>query len=391
MTVPLYRKDPYLKSFEASVAAVEGDWVSLDRTAFFPGGGGQDPDRGWIGGLEVAEVREDEGIWHRIPGHHLSPGDRVQGELDWDHRYGLMRAHTAEHLLFHSLKERGEVELCKIVISERSSSVVVQGEVDWEMLHRAQAEVNRMISSSLPVTATWLDRSDPGLEGVRAKLERVTDDRIRVVDIGDLDQAACSGIHVSDTKEIGRLLITGFTTARNGDYEIHFMVGEEAVDRGLELASIALQASSSAGAHPEDLVSALENMRGELRRTKKALERYGRRVLRELDPEEIGGIHVYHGHYPGVDKRTLISAANRFVERWGSMAVLTGGEEKLMMIVARGEDLDVDCREVLSRSLSPLGGRGGGKPSFASGGAQEMDRGEEALEGALEYLRRVDR
>src|SRR5262245_31171392 len=105
MTGLLYFTDSYLRAFEATVVAADGDRLALDRTAFYPTGGGQPHDLGWIeaaGGRRVAvtEVRRDgERVWHAAPGHGLGDGERIRGEIDWERRYALMRTHTALHVL----------------------------------------------------------------------------------------------------------------------------------------------------------------------------------------------------------------------------------------------------------------------------------------------------
>ena len=132
MTVFLYQSDPYCREFEARVAEVRGEWVVLDRTAFYPGGGGQDPDRGTLAGTAVVEVKRDNGsVLHKAPGHRFSVGDEVHGEIDWSRRFDLMRGHTGEHLLFSCLQTVSpELQLVKIAITPEKKSVIVSGDLD---------------------------------------------------------------------------------------------------------------------------------------------------------------------------------------------------------------------------------------------------------------------
>ncbi|NBK26393.1 MAG: alanyl-tRNA editing protein, partial [Spirochaetia bacterium] len=93
MTVKLYKRDPYMFEFEATVTATDGDWVALDVSAFYPGGGGQGKDTGTVQGLPVHDLRaKDDILWHLIPGSPLQPGTRVWCSVDWERRYQLMRA-----------------------------------------------------------------------------------------------------------------------------------------------------------------------------------------------------------------------------------------------------------------------------------------------------------
>ena len=119
MTICLYQSDPYCREFDARVAEVRGDWIVLDRTAFYPGGGGQEPDRGTLSDMVVVEVKRDNGnVLHKAPGHHFSAGDAVHGKIDWSRRFDLMRGHTGEHLLFSCLQNVSpELKLIKIAIT----------------------------------------------------------------------------------------------------------------------------------------------------------------------------------------------------------------------------------------------------------------------------------
>ena len=187
MTRLLYESDPYMTRFDATVEKLNGDWVALDRTAFFPGGGGQDMDSGWIEDLDVVEVKEQEEIWHRVPDHAFSVGQRVEAEVDWERRHDLMRGHTGEHLLFSAMnKINPELELVKIAITPKKKSFIVRGEMSWALLARAQTEANAAIVSQLPITEVWVSKDSPIIKEIRVKVERIHGDKIRIISIGDI-------------------------------------------------------------------------------------------------------------------------------------------------------------------------------------------------------------
>ncbi len=96
----IYATDSYVRNFDANVSALEGNLVALDRTAFYPGGGGQPPDLGTLNGAPVVGFKKNAGtMWHELDGDVPDVGDSVTGELDWERRYSLMRTHTAMHIL----------------------------------------------------------------------------------------------------------------------------------------------------------------------------------------------------------------------------------------------------------------------------------------------------
>lgn len=389
MTRLLYESDPYLARFDATVEKVNGDWVALDRTAFFPGGGGQDMDAGWIGEFEVAEVKEHGEIWHRVPEHAFEVGERVEAEIDWDRRHDLMRGHTGEHLLFSTLsKINPELELVKIAINPQKKSFIVRGEMNWALLAVAQSEANEAIAAQLPISEMWVSKDSPIIQEIRIKVDRIHGDKVRIINIGDIDKAACAGVHIQNTRELKALLITKLSSARPaGDYEIEFQTGRDAIESALKLSIISLQASESLGANPEDLVKALDNLKVELEAKKLALKKYGKEMLANLEPEKYEGVRIYSGSYQGIDKKAIVDCANQFVSNDRSVCIMSSSDDKLMLIIASSKDLAIDCKDVLVQTLADFGGKGGGGKNFASGGAAIPTEGANAVKKAVSIVK----
>lgn len=390
MTRLLYETDPYLSRFDSVVERVQGDWVVLERTAFFPGGGGQDADTGWMGGLAVTEVRpQGEDVLHRVPGHCFAPGTRVDCELDWERRHDLMRGHSAEHLLYSILsKINPELELVKIAITPAKKCLIVKGELSWTLIALAQAEANEAISAQLPINEVWVSKDSDVLKDVRIKVDRIHGDKVRIVKIGEVDKAACAGVHVQNTRELRMLLVTKLTSARPaGDFEIEFETGRNAMQMALRLSSIGLQAADAVKAQPEDLINALANLKGELQMAREALRGYGKEALSRLEPEKIEGARLYAGVFEGLDRKTMVDAANEIARNERSVAILASVDERLMLVVSSSKDLDIDCREILAEGLKPVDGKGGGGKSFASGGSNLPQGASQAVEAARSSLR----
>ncbi len=391
MSTLLYYEDQYMKEFRAKVVRTEGDWVVLNRSAIYPGGGGQEGDRATVEGRPIYESSKEDEPAYRVEGHELKQGDTVLCKIDWEHRYELMKAHTAEHLIFSELEKYDEdAELVKIKITGEKKSLVVNGEIDREVISKVQEKVNEVIKRGEEVRCYWVDSEDPQLKNIRAKLDRIHGDRVRVVQIGEEDIAACAGLHVADAGEIGMALITKFTSGKSaGDYEIEFEVGDRAMDRSVELAEIALRVSESVGAHPEDLENAVINIRANLRRSEEALKECGKELLSDLSPEKIDGLNVYSGSFFGIDRGTMTDAANELVREDSALCLLLSYDDGLMMVVASSAGVDVDCGEVLNRTLRPYGGGGGGESDFAIGGASAEVEADEVLRSALNIIREM--
>jgi misacylated tRNA(Ala) deacylase len=225
MSELLAQRDAYLREFEARVVAADrGEAaVALERTAFFPGGGGQPCDLGWLGELEVVKVGRREGeIWHWLQARAGGPppslpeeGSTVQGRLDWPRRYRLMRTHTAFHIL------------CGVVFRDYQAQVTggnmeeLAGRMDFEfetlraeLVHEIEEKVNREVAAARPVRVRVLPREEafriPDL--IRTKINLLPPEilEVRTVEIEGLDLQADGGTHVANTREVGPIRVTGY-------------------------------------------------------------------------------------------------------------------------------------------------------------------------------------
>lgn len=214
----LYYDDAYLREFEASVVGVEDDGVVLDRTAFYPGGGGQPHDTGrlsWEGGAAMVTGVRRAGVQivHVLEEERPAAGTRVQGAIDWERRHRLMRYHTALHVLCGTIfREFGAPVTGCQMYPERARMDFELADLSPERVHFIEERVNAHAAAGLPVVARVLPRAEafaiPDL--IRTKVNLLPDSiqEVRVVEIMGLDLQADGGTHVSSTAEVGRLRIT---------------------------------------------------------------------------------------------------------------------------------------------------------------------------------------
>lgn len=222
MTELLYQTDSYLREFEATVVEVaDGGMVILDRTAFYPGGGGQPFDLGTLeaGGRSWAVVKvEKRGpvVAHQLEGEGALPevGTVVRGRLDWARRYRLMRTHTAMHVLcgvvwreFGGQVTGGQMNL------DRSRMDFELEDLSPERVQRIESLVNADIAAGAPVSVRILPREEafeiPDLIRTKINLLPVGITEVRVVSVGELDTQADGGTHVADAREVGGIKIVG--------------------------------------------------------------------------------------------------------------------------------------------------------------------------------------
>ena len=386
MTDELFKDDAYVSEFEAEITSVDGDYVTLGGTAFYPGGGGQVCDTGIIGGVKVVEVKEANGeIVHKVPGHRFSVGDRIWCSVDWDRRYDLMKGHTAEHLLFNSLhRQDPELNIVKIFISPESKYVIVDRDIGWDKISVAVRFANKVILENHSVRRSVMSKDDPDISKIRVKLDRIEEDEISVVEIEDVDLAACCGIHVMETEEIGAIFVSKKTSAGRDGVEIHFEIGEKAVDESMSLATSCLSIIDGLGSKPSDIERTISNMKHELESCKRMLKESTISMIRTLKPVNVGGVDVYAGIFHTSDRSVLTDAAERYKED-GAVAAFIGVGDNLTVLLASG-DKRADCKKLISETLSEFGGRGGGKPDFAQGGVADTAMKERILESLMKGI-----
>jgi misacylated tRNA(Ala) deacylase len=205
----LFREDAYLASCEATVVSVQDNVVELDRTVFYPLGGGQLGDTGRIGGWRVIDTRKgNESVLHMLePGHAASPGMKVEIHIDWERRHRLMRLHTALHLL-------GAVVKAPVTggrIGDDKAHLDFDIEMEKLVKDEIESQLNSLVSASHPTHAEWITDAELDARPELVKTMSVApprgEGRVRLLEIAGVDLQACGGTHVRNTSEIGRLAV----------------------------------------------------------------------------------------------------------------------------------------------------------------------------------------
>lgn len=389
MVEKLYYQDPYLKEFEASVVGVKGDKIFLDRTCFYPGGGGQQCDLGEIDGLPVSVVgKEGIDIYHSVPGNAFSPGQKVKCRIDWDRRYELMKGHSGQHILFRAMQEQNpDLSVGKVDIGIERKSLFFNGDVTREMISRALARANEIISANIEVRIDKVARDSPELQKVRIKAERIVDEKVRIVRIGDFDAAACGGVHVRRTSEIGGLAVVRIVSGRQAsDWELQFEIGFNALTRASQLALTTLSLSNMLVCPPENLEATVRNLKANTEALADRLKMLSKKQLESLAPEKIGSFSFYSLLLTGSDRKTLNGHAAKLIREDGAVVLFCDVSENVYILVGCNERLSLDCQALLKIGLDILGGKGGGKKFFAQGAGSEISKAEDAFKAVRQSI-----
>jgi len=211
LTELLFREDPYLAACEARVVAVRDGAVELDRTVFYPVGGGQPGDTGRIGAWRVLDTRKGEtgeSVLHMLePGFDLKPGDSIRAEIDWERRHRHMRFHTALHLL-------GAVVRAPVTGGRMATDKAhLDFDIEMEKLvkEEIEARVNALVAAAHATRASWITDTELDARPELVKTMSVApprgEGRVRLVEIPGVDLQACGGTHVRNTAEIGPVAV----------------------------------------------------------------------------------------------------------------------------------------------------------------------------------------
>ncbi len=246
MTELMYLRDAYLTHFAAEVVDVREGAVALDRTLFYPTGGGQPHDTGTLAGLPVVEVRkEGDLVWHTLEGHPVPEmGAAVVGDVDWARRHQLMRTHTALHVLCGVIWNEWRVPVTGGNMEPLSARMDFEFDpVPEGFAARIEELVNAELAADRPIEVSFLPRdtavtdedlirtkvptsSLPLDDLIRTKENRVPEGvaEVRLVDIVGLDKQADGGTHVRSTAEVGRVRITKIENKGKGNKRVRLVV-----------------------------------------------------------------------------------------------------------------------------------------------------------------------
>jgi alanyl-tRNA synthetase len=402
-TERLYYNDSHLIEFEARVVEIServSGWtaVTLDRTAFYPTGGGQPSDTGTLHGLRVVECIDDEdnGVLHVIQGRPPEVGTSVKGRVDWLRRLDHIQQHTGQHILsqafvtlfnaptkgFRVLSECCEID---VELANPSNEVIERGvelanNVIWEDRNITIQTVTSQQAADLPL------RREPSREG-----------DLRVIEIEDFDLTPCGGTHAFRTGEVGMIAVRHWERAK-GLTRIEFVAGMRALadyrranTTARDVASLFSSARDDAAA----LAARMLDENKELHRRVRELEGLAAEVEAEELIRDLKSVSLTLATSPRIVSRvysnrtaeSLKQLAHALIAHENVVALLASNDhETARLVFARSTDAAGDMNALMKEACTLLEGRGGGKPDFAQGGGKNVEKIQDALDAAIKML-----
>lgn len=364
----LYYERPYVKKFEAEVVECRPDkdgkyLVRLNRTAFYPEGGGQPADTGTLGEALVCDVRErSEGIVH-ITDRPIPEKTLVTGILDWERRFSHMQNHSGEHLLSGVVHKHFGYDNIGFHMGKDEVTVDFNGTLTMEQLEEVEAEVNELIWQNIPVLETYPSKEELDALDYRSKKE--LSGQVRIIEFPGADVCACCGTHVMTAGEIGILKVTGLARYKGG-VRVSLLCGREALlDYRRKLKAVQ-NISVLLSAKPDSVSDAVSKLKEDGIRKDGDLNRLTRELLVRKAaeyPESDVPLLVFEENLLPVQLRQFCTML--YEEKKGSIVMVCSGEEGLYQYAAGSSTADM---RALSRQLNErLNGRGGGNTLLAQG------------------------
>jgi alanyl-tRNA synthetase len=400
-TEKLYYKDPSMLEFEARVLRARENHVALDKTCFYPEGGGAVPDQGILrhsrGECRVVDAQILEGgvIVHRVDGPPPTEGELVRGVVDRERRFSIMRHHTATHIILGAARRvlgkhawqagaRKEPGFARLDISHHRR-------LNVEEVARIEEEANKVVAARIPVRVMEMDRNEAerryGFQLYQGG--EVPSAAIRVVEIPRWDAEACGGLHAENTEGVGLIKIIRTERIQDGVERLVFAAGPAALQYIQQNWLTTLRLAEKLGAPVEAVEKALDETLSELKRLRSSVRRLlsaaaelRYRELREM-PIALSGINVYVTRELEDDKDYVLKISDKLlaVDEPTCFIAAYGGEKPYLLVTANEAAVKsgVYAGRLASIIAGELGGRGGGRDRLGQGGLGE-DVSEKRLE-----------
>jgi alanyl-tRNA synthetase len=427
-TERLYYEDSHLTEFDAVVttsAPADGGRtaVTLDRTAFYPTGGGQPTDTGALGAARVVECAEaeDGSVLHFVEGSAPGAGESVRGRIDWPRRLDHMQQHTGQHILSQAFVELfgAQTRSFRMLSADSEIDVELDSPSD-EKVERAVSRANEIIWDDRAVRVHNVTPEEAARMPLRKDSAR--EGELRVIEIEGFDFSPCGGTHARRTGEVGLIAARQWERAK-GLVRVTFVAGRRALEdyrRANRTARAVAALFSTARDEAADAASRLQEENKLLQRRLRAAEELAARAeARELLEEAegdgergrrgngetlksaageaatggvttktTGGSRVVARVFEGRDAESLRRLAAALAAHAGVVALLGARDEAgARLVFARSSDSGADMNALMREACQLLEGRGGGRPDMAQGGGPRADKLSEAIEAAARKVK----
>ncbi len=364
-TKKLYYDNPFLRRFAAVVTSCEeakGGWaVTLDQTAFYPEGGGQPYDTGTLGGAQVREVREKDGVIVHLCDAPLAAGAAVEGAIDWARRFDHMQQHSGEHICSGLICARFHCDNVGFHMGADAVTIDFNADIPWEALLEIEAEANRYIYEDHPIDIRLCRGA--ALDAIDYRSKKPLAGDVRIVSFPGADCCACCGTHVASSGQVGLVKFLSVQKFRAG-VRIELLCGGRALRYLSACWEQDVRVAQALSVKPAASFAAVERLLGELSALKLRCARLEEAAFAQIAAqyEGKGDVLLFEDEMNGDSVRRLCDAVANACG--GRCAVFAGAGNTWKYAISQA---DGDLRALTKALNAALCGRGGGKPNFVQG------------------------
>ena len=368
-TEKLYYADPFLKTFTATVLSCEpskgGFAVTLDRTAFYPEGGGQPADHGTLGNVNVTDVHEKGGVIFHTCDQAVEIGSTVTGTLDWARRFDHMQQHSGEHIISGILCADYHCDNVGFHLGADTVTIDYNADISWEQALDAERKANEAIWADRAVEVTYPDKA--ALDALDYRSKKELTGQVRIVTFPEADCCACCGTHVLRAGQVGLIKVLSCQKFREG-VRLEIVCGKRALDYLGRTYDQAKAIGQQLSVKPQDTLAAVERLEAELSAAKVRMAQLEETVFESMarDNEGRGDVVLFQ---PSMKSDSVRKLADAVAKRCGGLAAVFAGEDgqyAYALVRADGADITPLVKD-LNKALN---GRGGGRGGFAQGSVQ---------------------
>ncbi len=394
-TERLYHSDPYLKEFQATVLDVLNAsgkcGLILNRTCFYPEGGGQPSDRGTLNGAAVASVAEDgDRIIHFTEGL-FKTGETVKGVLDWNRRFDHMQQHSGQHILSQAFIGVLDAKTTSFHLGAESATIDLGiADLSEGDARKAEVEANRLLNEDRIVHV--YHRSIDQLDSVPLRKRPVIPgDTARIVEVEDFDWSLCCGTHVRHTGEVGIIKITGWEKYKGG-LRLHFLCGARALKDFQAKNDLVKSLVRTLTVGENELAERVSRLKDECKTMEKrnqvllslVTDAEAQKLLQTA--KDVGSAKLASVFLGNRDPREVRELVKKLVSFEDVVVVIGAVHDRASLFLARSERLGFDVRPALQAAMHVMNATGGGSPNWAQCSTGDTDQIEKGMKKAIEVI-----
>ena len=386
----LYYQDAMIKEFTANIVTtgteVGRNYIVLDNTAFYPTGGGQPNDTGWIQGLEIIDVEKvGNEIRHYTIADITALSGKVDAKLNWARRFDHMQQHTGQHILTAAFVELFDVATTSFHLGTSLVTIDLNiTNITEDQLATVEKRANDIILENRPIEINWVTKDELPKYSLRNDV-KVNED-IRLVIIPDYDYNGCGGTHPTSTGQVGLLKILA-TEKMKQQIRIHFVCGQRVLEQLAMRKTILTDVARQLSAPEEEAADALRKFTAAAKMAEKSLAE-AHDALLEFEAIELAQLPIAAAAFENRSIQQLQKLA-RFITQLNpnSVALLVANNaDKLQFTVARGAQVEKSMKDISSAILPLINGKGGGNDALVQGGGEKLISAEALLDAMKDQL-----